>query len=62
MGKYARGFYYAALPISAPVTDEAIDRLVSWRLTTNDAAPRDLFDPDALKPCPSRLREFVGRN
>lgn len=59
-GELARGFYYAAMPIKGPVGNDSIDRLISWRLTTNDAAPRELFERGAQVCCASNLRELVG--
>ncbi|MFD1694357.1 asparagine synthase-related protein [Roseibium aestuarii] len=58
-GEYARGFYYPALPIDKPVSEDAIDRLISWRLMTNDAAPKSLFADDLGSRIGATLRESV---
>ncbi|MEP1574492.1 asparagine synthase-related protein [Roseibium album] len=59
-GEFARGFYYAAMPIEKPVTQESISRLLSWRLTTNDAAPDTLFKQEQRSAFQSQLGELVA--
>jgi asparagine synthase (glutamine-hydrolysing) len=50
-GELARGFYYPGFPTRKPLTRDAAKRLLSWRLTTNDAAPSELFDATIVSNC-----------
>jgi asparagine synthase (glutamine-hydrolysing) len=50
-GELARGFYYAGFPTKKPLTKDIVKRLLSWRLTTNDAAPSELFDATIVSNC-----------
>ncbi|MEL7526110.1 MAG: asparagine synthase-related protein [Pseudomonadota bacterium] len=60
-GEFARGFYYAAMPVEKPVTQESINRLLTWRLTTNDAAPEAVFNRDKKEAFHVQLGELVTR-
>jgi asparagine synthase (glutamine-hydrolysing) len=60
-GELARGFYYPTLPVTKPLTQDIAQRLLSWRLTTNDAAPMELFDKDVLFDCRASLKSAVEK-
>lgn len=58
-GELSRGFYYAAMPIDKFPTQEAIDRLINFRLVTNDSMPSSLLESDIYRRCHSSLRDTV---
>ena len=58
-GELARGFYYPMLDINAVANKTGIDRLIDWRLTVNDAAPRALFVDAYLSRCDANLHTKV---
>lgn len=61
-GEYVRGFYYPGTLPGATVNPRTTDRLVRWRLLTNQRATPALFEPDWLEAAEDDLRRRVLRS